>query len=112
MDLEKVLPIFLLEASFFGRARQFPWFSHGDETSAEFQGEAGAEEEAASFETDYYIWAVGWGEGLLDVEDESVDELFVKMWRGEQGKNIFKEDAWRGKVGELWQRMMLVNNCS
>ena len=38
---------------------------------------------------------------MLDVEDESGDELFVELRGGEEGEDIFKEDAGGGKVGKL-----------
>lgn len=35
------------------------------------------------------------------MESEGGDEVFVEGGVGEEGKDVFEEDAWGGKVGEL-----------
>jgi hypothetical protein len=102
LHLEKVLAVLLLVALGFTRTGQLALLANRDKASAKSQGQAGAEKEASSLQSNDNI-------GLLvtvcfeDVQFEATEEGFVQGRIGEDRKDILEENARRGEVGELAQ---------
>lgn len=102
LHLEKVLAVLLLVALSLTRTGQLALLANRDKASAKSQGQAGAEKEASSLQSNDNI-------GLLvtvcfeDVQFEATEEGFVQGRIGEDRKDILEENARRGEVGELAQ---------
>lgn len=101
LHLEEVLAVLLFVACRLGRAGQLALLPHGHEAGVEAQGQGGAEEEASGLEAydDIRLLVC-----VCDVELEGADERLVSLGIGEDGEDVFEEDAGRWEVGELAER--------
>lgn len=103
LNLEKVFAVLLLVAGRLAFARQLALLTHRGKAAAEPQSQTGAEQEAASLETDNHI---GLFEVVGYVQLESAKQRLVEGRVGEDRQDVLEQDTRRGKVGELAQRRL------
>lgn len=102
MHLEKVLAVLLLVALGLTRAGQLALLANRDKASAKPQGQAGAEKEPSSLQSNDNIGLLV-TVGFEDVQFKATEESFVQGRIGEDRKDILEENARRREVGELAQ---------
>lgn len=101
LHLKVIFTVLFRERGRLGGTGQFPGLAHRHETSTESQGQARAEQEATSVEADDDV-----GFRLLaviaeDVQLQGSDQGLVQCRIGEDGQDVFEEDARRGEVRKL-----------
>lgn len=102
LHLEKVLAVLLLVALGLTRAGQLALLANRDKASAKPQGQAGAEKEPSSLQSNDNIGLLV-TVGFEDVQFKATEESFVQGRIGEDRKDILEENARRREVGELAQ---------
>lgn len=100
LHLEKILPILFIIPLGLTRPRQLPLLAHRHKARAQSQGQAGPDQKAAGLETHDDIGLLATG-GLEDVQFQGAQEGFVDGGVGEDGEDVFEEDAGGWEVGEL-----------
>src|SRR5690606_7233973 len=109
LHLEPILAILLLVGNFDALSRKLAGLADWDESGAQPQCEGGAKEEAAGLETNHNVdTGEGWGQGGRvggeNMDLHGADERLMERGRGEDGQDVFKEDAGRWKVWVLAER--------
>lgn len=98
-----VLPIFLHVLSSLCSTRELPLLPYGHKASPEPQCQTGPEQETSRLETDNNIWFVVLAVGIQHLDLECSDQVQVQLGVGEDGQDVFEEDAGGRKIGILPQ---------
>lgn len=106
LHLEEIAAILLLVLGRLTRAGQLALLAHRDEAGAQTQRQAGAEEEPAGVEPNHDVWLGRVTKLLLDGELQGAQQALVQLRVGEDGQDVFEEDAGLGEVLELAQRLL------
>lgn len=100
LNLEKVLPILLIERRLLSRARKLAPLANRCKASAESQSQARTEEKSTGIEADYDIGFDAFAE-FENLQLEGADERGVEGVVGEEGEDVNEVYAGNWKVGKL-----------
>ena len=99
LHLEPIFAILLLVPRLDQRPRHLPYLAHGDKPRAQLQRQAGPKQEASRFQAHHDVGLAL--DAVEDVELERGEQVAVRLDVGEDGQDVFEEDALGGEVGEL-----------